>query len=270
MNVVILTKDTAENRLLAEIYAQILTTKTTLQVQIKNHQTTAACLEALAAGEGDIYFDYTMLICSEALQMNSFAGMEDEDVYKQAYNTLRDNYDTTMYGTVGIDNGVVMVCLAENADAFGNMSGLASHAPSLTVGTYQAVADDKVNGLQPTCAEYGYQFAKTTVLAQEELYDALASGEIDVALVYQTDALLAYEEIAPLEDDKGFFVTYHGGPMCRKKSLWRHPSLPDMVNLISGRLDTQTVRSLLYQIQAEGKSYEEAAYQYLTETGVVY
>ena len=99
------------------------------------------------------------------------------------------------------------------------------------------------------------------------LYEAADAGELDVIIVYATDALLQKYDMTCLTDDQALFPPYHGAPVCRNEVLEAHPELRDVLNTLAGAVDDVTIQELNYQVDVEQRAVEDVAKEFLTEHG---
>ena len=72
-----------------------------------------------------------------------------------------------------------------------------------------------------------------------------------------------------LEDDRGYFPSYHGAPLVREDVLKRHPAIGTALNRLGGRIDDATMRRLNYQVAVEKRSETEVARDFLRGAGIV-
>ena len=118
---------------------------------------------------------------------------------------------------------------------------------------------------------YGVQVKKENVKTMDIglSYEALDRGQVDVAMVFSTDGLLKKFKLFVLEDDKAFFPIYNVGPIARKEILEKYPEINDILTPVMDVLDTDTIISLNYKVDAEGLPEKMVAEEFLKEKGFI-
>lgn len=156
----------------------------------------------------------------------------------------------------------------ETADELGleTISDLADHT-DLVLG---ATPDCETNagclpGLQDT---YGIDLsANFTALEPAALPAALDAGEIDVAVVFSTDAVVVQEDLVILEDDQGLFKADNIVPVMTTE-LSEVDGLTDLLDEISSQLTTDGVADLNVAFQVEREDAEAVATTFLSDAGL--
>ncbi len=88
-------------------------------------------------------------------------------------------------------------------------------------------------------------------------------------MLFLTDGLIKKFNLKILEDDKNFFVPYYAAPLVREDTLKKYPELEKVMNMLSGKINEETMRELNYQVDELGKSPEEVAHSFLVKEGLV-
>jgi glycine betaine/choline ABC-type transport system substrate-binding protein len=111
--------------------------------------------------------------------------------------------------------------------------------------------------LQSLEQQYGFQFKLANVLVMETVktYDALNSGQCDVAEGAAIDSRLAAWHLQPLADDRAFFIPDNQAPVIRQSVLTAHPEVENLLGALQGRLDPQTLTQLhaRFMLGVDGK-----------------
>ena len=66
-----------------------------------------------------------------------------------------------------------------------------------------------------------------------------------------------------LEDDKGFFPDYNGAFFVREDVLEQYPELEGILNQLSGKIPTEQMAELTYQVDVLGRDVDEVAREFL-------
>jgi osmoprotectant transport system substrate-binding protein len=97
---------------------------------------------------------------------------------------------------------------------------------------------------------------------------ALNGGEVDVALMFTTDAAIGANDLVVLEDDRRLQPSENIVPIISDAALQRYgAALVDALNAVSERLSTQALGGLNRQIAA-GTTPQDAAHAWLNSLGL--
>ncbi len=257
--IVVGSKNFMENKLLAEIFAQLIEARTNLAVERRlGLAGTQVCFEALHTGAIDLYPEYTGTGLVSILQHTPTGDS------RTALNTVRSEFlkrwDLWWLNPLGFDNSYALaVPRARTADVpLQTISDLARISPSLTAGFgYEFI--NRPDGLPGLETRYGLTFQRVQAMQQSLKYQAAAAGEIDVLDVYTTDGRLAVHDFVVLEDDRQFFPPYEASGLIRGATLEQHPELGSILGLLANAFDAKTMRQLNYRLQEDGEPLEVVA-----------
>lgn len=116
---------------------------------------------------------------------------------------------------------------------------------------------------------YGITFGQTFPMEIALVYNAVASKSMDIVLAYSTDARLKEYELTTLKDDKQFFPPYDASPVIRKDVLEKYPELNEIIGLLVGKIDAQTMIELNYEVDVNKRNEKKVAEQYLKKIGLL-
>ncbi len=267
--IVVGSKNFAENRLLAEMFARLLEARTELTVERRlNLAGTQVCFEALRGGSIDVYPEYT------GTGLVTLLGESPRGDATETLNHVRgaflEKFDLRWLPPLGFENAYELAVPSELAERHGlrTISDLAGIAPDLRAGFgYEFIErDDGLPGLHKT---YGLRFRKVRALQQALKYQAAAAREVDCLDVYTTDGRLLAYELTVLEDDLGFFPPYQAAPLVRGATLREHPELGNVLSLLANALDETAMRGLNLRVQENGEPIERVAQEALEDLGLV-
>jgi osmoprotectant transport system substrate-binding protein len=98
---------------------------------------------------------------------------------------------------------------------------------------------------------------------------ALGSGQIDVGLLFTTDANLTSQELVVLADDRGLQPAENITPLLRAQVVDRFgQDVLDTLDEVSARLTTEVLRSLNGSVGPEGPTTQEVAEDWLRSQGL--
>lgn len=262
-------KNFEESRLLGEIFAQLLESRTDLQVERRlGLAGTQVCFEALKSGAIDVYPEYT------GTGLVSILGEEAKEGAAGTLNRVRreflSRWDLWWISPLGFENSFEVAVPKELAERerLRTISDLARIAPRLRGGFgHEFVGrEDGLLGLEKI---YGLRFASVQPLQHALKYQAAGGRQVDAVDVYTTDARLILYNLVVLQDDKGFFPPYEAAALVRGETLRKHPEVGTVLGLLAGAFDEDRMRALNLRLQ-EGKEDESVvARDALRELGLV-
>jgi osmoprotectant transport system permease protein len=267
--IVVGSKNFAENRLLAEMFARLLEARTDLAVERRlNLAGTQVCFEALRTGAIDVYPEYTgtglVTILRESTLRDATATLNRVRLEFQA------RFDLWWLPPLGFENAYELAVPAKLAETHGlrTISDLAQIAGGLRAGLgYEFIErDDGLPGLRAT---YGLEFKEIRALQQTLKYEAVDAGDVDCLDVYTTDGRLLVYDLTVLEDDRSFFPPYQAAPLVRGEALRLHPEIAVALGLLGDALSESTMRQLNLRVQEHGEHVERVAQEALQEMGLV-
>ncbi|MFL5805863.1 MAG: glycine betaine ABC transporter substrate-binding protein [Roseiflexaceae bacterium] len=263
-------KDFTEEFIVAEMYAQLLE-HGGLTVERKiNLGGTPIAQAAIEKGDIDLYPEYTSTGLLTVLKKDP---IKDP---KEIYTTVKQGYES-QFKLTWLDpspfndtNGLATTQAVADKYGIKTYSDLATKAPELRIGGPAEFAEreDGIKGLQKTYG--GFQFKEFKQLGTGPLrYDALKNGEIDVVVVFTTDARIAADKLVVLQDDKTFYPIYNIAPVVRQDTLAANPKIADTLNKLAPLLTDQAITALNAQVDIDGKEYAAVAKAFLDEQGLL-
>jgi osmoprotectant transport system permease protein len=263
-DIVIGAKDFTEGQILAEILKQTLQAHTDLSVEVKSNLMTNVILKALKSGEIDLYAEYTgvLLTSKEALDLPVPA--DRSTITHLVRQEMDKRFGLVLLDTFGLNN---------------------TYAPSVTVATAKRHQLAKISDLQRVpelnvvidlsfltrpdgwkgmVEKYQLRFDKPPrQVSPNLLYKALEQKEADVVIGFATDWQIQAQNLVVLEDDRGYFPSYHGAPLVRESVLKRFPAIGPVLNRLGGQIDDQAMRQLNFEVAVKKRSEAEVAREFL-------
>ena len=128
--------------------------------------------------------------------------------------------------------------------------------------------DTCYKGLQTT---YNAKFKSFESLAQGSIkYRALLNNQIQVALSFSTDGIIAKEKLVILEDDKGLFPADHAVPIVRNDYLSKAgDEFKTLVNKTSAPITTEEITGLNAKVDLDNEDPDAVATQWLKDKGLL-
>ncbi len=226
-------------------------------------------LPALTSGEIDVYPEYV----GTALEfLNGGAGEATGDTAATT-ELLR-----AAFAEQGVD--VLEPSEAQDKNGLVVRAETAEELDLSTVSDLAAVAGELTLGGPPECPErplcipgyadvYGVTFGDFRALdaGGPVTIEALDSGEIDVALLFTTDGVIAANDWVLLEDDMDLQPAENITPVIRAEAS--SPEAVAALDAVSAVLTTENVTEMIRQLRVDLADPSEVAEAFLTEQGVI-
>jgi osmoprotectant transport system substrate-binding protein len=257
-----------ENRLVAEMYAQVLERagyRVERQFDLRSREVSQNALES---GQIDLKPEYLSSLLL-ALDRNAQASDDPAHVARQDQELLRTRGITVLTPSPANDTNE-FVANAQTARRFGltTVSSLAPVAGRLTFGGPPECPQ------RPLCLlglnrVYGILFDDFEPLdaGGPQTLAALTSNHVQVGLLFSTDPSIGENGLVPLVDDKHLQNAENITPVIRSAKL--DGEVRGLLDAVSARLTTENVTALIGEVEIDGGSVSAAAGGFLTENGLL-
>jgi len=256
-------KNFSEQLILGEIVAEHLENKLHGHVSRKlDLGGTLLTQQAMVSGEIDVYPEYTGTALTAVLKQKPLRDPA------QVLTAVRQGYakwHLEWLDPLGFNNTFAMAIGKQ-----GNLATLtqaaAARAWKLGAGYEFAHREDGLPGLMQV---YGLRLAgsvKTMDLGL--LYQALSKGQVDMVAGNSTDGMLSVLPVTVLTDDKHYFPPYDCALVVREEAERQFPGLRAALVELSGRISSETMRRLNYQLDGMHRPAREIARNFLRSTGL--
>lgn len=260
-----------ESQILAEAYGQVLEANgyaVEYRHKLGNREIVFPALE-----KGDINFVPEYLATVLAFVTKSTTKVGDA---AQAHSELRTALDAKGIATLEFSSAVdtnAFVVTKATAEKHGlkKMSDLTPVAGQLTLGAPPECPQRPfcIQGLEKT---YGIKFKEFKPLdaGGPLTVAAVESGQVDVGLLFSTDAQIAAKGFVLLEDDKKLQAADNVVPVVRKDVADKGGSaFRDLVNGVSEKLTTEKLTALNAEVGIEKKDPRDVARDFLKAEGLI-
>lgn len=269
-DVIIGAKDFTEGQILAEILRQILQAHTDLRIDIVYNLSSSVVLKAINSAEIDVYAEYTgnLLTSKEALDLpvpedkSTITALVRKEMQRRHGLVLLDNF--------GLNNTYAPCLTRETAKR------LQLHTISDLQRTPQlrTVIDPsfltRPDGWPGLVQKYDLHFQKPpSQVSPNLLYKALEQKEADLIIGFATDWQIRALDLVMLEDDRGYFPSYHGAPLIREDVLKRFPQVGAALKKLAGQIDDDAMRQLNYEVAVNKRSEVDVVREFLGKKGLL-
>lgn len=203
---------------------------------------------ALAAGEVDVYVDYSGTIWANGM------GRKDVKPRAEVMNAvtqwLAKTHGIRSLGPLGFENAYALAMTRTKAKALGirSIADLMPHAPQMSIaGDYEFFARPEWKAVRDA---YGLKFREQRQMQSEFMYSALAADEVDVISAYTSDGRIAQYDLAVLTDPKQAIPPYDAMLLVSPRRTHDQPFLEALRPLMGG-IDVTLMREANLRV-AEG------------------
>ena len=262
--IVIGSKNFTEQQILGELVAQHLEAHSKVPVVRKlGLGGTLLAHQALVNGEIDLYPEYTGTGYTNVLKHAPVANA------RLVLDTLRSEYGSKFklewLDPLGFNNSFALAVRGEDARSrkLQTLSDAAKDPKGFALGAgYEFISrPDGLDMLNKSYAIHWTAPAKTMDLGL--LYSALTQKQVDLIAGSATDGVLAVLDAKVLDDDKQVFPPYQACFVVRSETLSAVPELRAALNALSGKVSTEAMRKMNYEVDGKHRQPAEVAREFL-------
>jgi osmoprotectant transport system permease protein len=248
-----------ESYILGEIIKQSgQATGETTAVHQQGLGNTAIVLNALTAGNIDVYPEYTGTIAKEILKLDAVPPLPE-------LNAKLAPLGLAVGVPLGFNNTYALALRGDDARAKGitRLSDLRAH-PELRLGLSQEFIGraDGWPGLRRT---YDLPFEMPRGLDHGLAYEAIAQQQVDVIDIYSTDAKIDKYRLTVLDDDRHYFPPYDAVLLYRADLPQRLPRTWEALQRLEGTIDDASMRRMNAAAELEGRDFASIAASFLSQ-----
>ena len=255
--VVIGAKNFSEQYILASLIGERLQ-KAGFRIERRDDLGSAVAYRALAAGEIDLYVDYTGTLWANVL------GRKDTPpagAMRAALSTqLQARDGVRLLGPLGFENAYALAMRRARADELGirSIADLSRAAPRLRLASdieflsrpeWRAVA-----------SAYGLRFADQRSFAPTFMYRAIVDGSADVLSAFSSDGRIAALDLVTLSDPRGALPNYDAVLLLSPRAARDEALVPALAPLIGAiSIDRMRQANLMVDRDVDKRTPAEAA-----------
>jgi osmoprotectant transport system permease protein len=217
----------------------------------------AVVFEALAAGDIDVYVDYSGTLWANVMQRANVPPRAA--LLTELREWLANEHGISLLGELGFENAYALAMRRDRAEAAGirTIVDLAARSRELTLGSdLEFFTRPEWPALRDA---YGLQFAARRELAPTFMYRALTSGEVDVVTAFSSDGRIAAEDLVVLEDPRGAILPYDAVILVAARRA-QDRLLRRALEPLVGTLNVEIMREANYRVDRDAdKETPEAA-----------
>lgn len=262
--VVVGSKAFTESIIIGEIVAQWLERSNVPVERHFNLGATNISFEAVRSGAIDMYPEYTgtgLMAILKHEPINDHAKVMDT-----VRSDFKSRYDIVWLDPLGFNNTYALAMPEALAKRLGitKVSDLLAHTDLRAGFASEFLARN--DGWPGLSRAYGLKFQNEPGSMEAGLmYQAAASGQVDVISAYSTDGRIDTQHLLVLEDDRGFFPPYEAALMVRRSTLEKRPGLEATLNVLAGTITEKEMRKMNAEVDFGSRSVGDVARAFLSQ-----
>ena len=266
--------DYSETQLMHHMVKMLVEDQTDLTVTIQNQMSQVNNFNALNGNNHtcDLMISYDGTLLTTFFHQDVTDVPEGMSIYDHVNQVAQEEYGMQLLEKLGFDNTYAIAVPQAIADQYGleTISDLIPVAEQLTFGAEQGFFTlEGSMKYGPFTEFYGLNFHDPVSVDLGLKYTAVENGSFDVTVVYATDGLNRKVGLKILEDDKSFFPDYNGAFLVREDVLAQYPELEGILNQLAGRIPTEQMAELTYQVDVLGRTVDDVAREFLVDQGLL-
>ena len=255
-------KNFTESIVIGEIYAQTLETAGYYVERRLNLGSTQIALAAMERGDIDLYPEYTGTALIDVLHHAPLS--DPQAIFKLVQREFLQRYGLHWLPPSPMNDSQALATTDSVASKYklSTLSDLARISSGLRLATIPefVTRPDGLPGLQRVYG--GFHFASVHTFDIALKYQALLSGEADIATAFTTDGAIATNHLTVLDDDKHLWPPYNVAPVLRAP-IAADVKLVNALNAVSPRITSEAAASMNAAVEERQQDPADVAAAFL-------
>ncbi|TFG91632.1 MAG: glycine/betaine ABC transporter substrate-binding protein [Candidatus Atribacteria bacterium] len=272
--IVVGAKDFTEQYVLGNLITLLLE-ENGFQVEQKFGMAAAIARAGHLSGQIDILLDYTGSAAGAYFKYPEKIN-DPVKLYEMVKKDDLEQNNMVWMGRTSFNNTYALAIKKDMVDAMGtSISSLAEYVnkdpEKVLIAVNPTFYEREADGVFAMAKYYGMNILRKNVKAMDTglTYEAIDRDQVNVAMVFSTDAKLRKFNLSVLEDDKYFFPIYNISLVVKKDILDKYPEIEEILLPITQLIDTKTMIDLNYGVDGMGKPARMVAEEFLKEKGLI-
>ncbi len=218
--------------------------------------------QALVAGDIDVYPEYTGTALTAVLKRKP---LKDPAEVLAEVRAGYAQWGLEWLDPLGFENTFAMAVRSEPGGPSTLSQAARERAWKLGVGYEFARREDGLPGL---VRAYGLRVSAVRTMDLGLIYQALMKRQVDMVAGNSTDGMLSVLPITVLADDRHYFPPYQCALVVREEAEREFPALRPALQELSGRVSSETMRRLNYELDGKHRPAREIARDFLRSVGL--
>ena len=261
--IVVGAKTFTEQYILSDAVARWIERETGRPTRLVQSLGSTVAFDALAAGEVDLYVDYSGTIWAHLMGQGRDGVIASRPQVLAEVERFLNEQDIMLAATLGFENTYALAMRAADADRLGlrTISDLVRAAPDLTMGAdYEFFIRTEWTAIRDT---YDLAFADRRTMDPALMYEAVATGEVDVITAYSTDGRIAAYDLRILDDDRKAFPPYDAIVLASARLARDTPAVLDALRAFDGAINAGEMRVMNRRVDEGGEAPAAVAAEFV-------
>jgi len=207
---------------------------------------------ALAAGEIDVYVDYSGTIWTSAMAREP--NEPRDTITRGVTDWLQAKHGVVNLGSLEFENTYALAMRQDDAPV--SIEALARDAQQHTIGgSVEFFERPEWTTLREA---YGLRFAERVAMHPTLMYEAIAAGEVGVIVAFSSDGRIAAYGLTTLADPRGAFPPYDALVLVSRR-VAKDDALLDALRPLIGAIDVTLMREANQRVDIGSRSPDDAA-----------
>jgi osmoprotectant transport system substrate-binding protein len=260
-------KNFTESFVIGEIYAQALERGGLHVDRFFNLGSTQIALAAMQRGDIDLYPEYTGTALIDVLHLPPLH--DPHAMYETVARDFKQRYDLIWLEPSPMNDSQALATTHAIALAhhLATLTDVSRAAPQLRLATIPEFLSrpDGLPGLQKFYG--GFQFRQVRSYDIALKYQALLSGNADIATAFTTDGAITTDSLVVMRDDRHFWPPYNVAPVVRSQTLAKLPQIATILNAVSPGITDAQARRMNAAVESQQDPADvAAAFLQMTQT----
>jgi osmoprotectant transport system substrate-binding protein len=267
------TQTYTDPKIMAHMVEALIEDRTDFEVNItKDISASPQIISAMEQEELDIATLYSGEVYNNHFDEDKVEFTTDpEKTLSQAQELFAEKYDLKWYDSIGFQNKYTITIDGDFAEKnnITKISDLEPYADQLRIGSDSSWLERPNDGYRAFQEHYGFEFGDARGMQIELMYEGVEADELDVITAYSVDPQIIELGLKVLEDDKNFFPPYSASLVARNGLLEENPKIAEILDLLTGKIDGETMTQLIYEVDINDRKAKEVAVEFLKEIGLL-
>jgi osmoprotectant transport system permease protein len=250
-------KTFTEQYILADVLADRLRAATRRPVRVQTSLGSTVAFDALCNGDIDAYVDYSGTLWATVMQRG--AAPADRAAMLAEIRGYLAPRGVSVAAELGFENSYALAVQRVRAESWQvrTIADLARISRGLVMGAdYEFFARPEWSALQRA---YGIDFREQRSMDPALMYQALASGAVDVISAFSTDGRIAAYDLLVLEDQRGAIPPYDALVLVGRRLSQREPAAAAALAELSHSIDSERMRRANLAVDLQHRSVADVA-----------